>query len=60
MFSCLLVKPNVMTLTRRLVSGIAHLKLINGVVRLLSIVTMPILTTLLLANADEKHSRGFG
>jgi O-antigen/teichoic acid export membrane protein len=40
-----------MTFTRRLVSGTAQLTLSNGVVRLLSIVTMPILTTLLSPQA---------
>ncbi|MEO7860391.1 MAG: lipopolysaccharide biosynthesis protein [Nitrospirales bacterium] len=40
-----------MTFTRRLVSGTAQLALSNGVVRLLSIVTMPILTTLLSPQA---------
>ena len=40
-----------MTFTRRLVSGTAQLTLSNGVVKLLSIVTMPILTTLLSPQA---------
>lgn len=40
-----------MTFTRRLVSGTTQLTLSNGVVRLLSIVTMPILTTLLTPQA---------
>ena len=40
-----------MTFTRRLVSGTAQLTLSNGVVRLLSIVTMPILTALLSPQA---------
>lgn len=47
MFGCLPGKPNVMTLTRRLVSGTAQLTLSSGAVKLLSIVTMPILTTVL-------------
>ena len=40
-----------MTFTRRLVSGAAQLTVSNGVVRLFSIVTMPILTTLLSPQA---------
>jgi len=40
-----------MSLTRRLVSGTFQLTLSNGVVRLLSIVTMPILTSLLSPQA---------
>jgi O-antigen/teichoic acid export membrane protein len=40
-----------MTFTRRLVSGTTQLTLSNGVVRLLSIVTMPILTALLSPQA---------
>jgi hypothetical protein len=51
MFSCLLVKPNVMTFTRRLVSGTTQLTFSNGVVRLRSSVTMPILTVLLSPQA---------
>ena len=40
-----------MTFTRRLIFGTAQLTVSNGVVRLLSIVTMPILTTLLSPQA---------
>ena len=40
-----------MTFTRRVVSGTTQLTLSNGVVRLLSIVTMPILTSLLSPQA---------
>ena len=40
-----------MTFTRRLVSGTSQLSFSNGVVRLLSIVTMPILTGLLSPQA---------
>ena len=40
-----------MTFTRRIVSGTTQLTLSNGVVRLLSIVTMPILTSLLSPQA---------
>jgi O-antigen/teichoic acid export membrane protein len=40
-----------MNFTHRLVSGIVQITLSNGVVRLLSIVTMPILTTLLSPQA---------
>jgi O-antigen/teichoic acid export membrane protein len=40
-----------MTFTRRLISATTQLTLSNGVVRLLSIVTMPILTALLSPQA---------
>lgn len=51
MVNGLLVELNIMTFTRRLISGTAQLTISNGIMRLLSIITMPILTALLSPQA---------